>query len=269
QLIENFGEQIFHPSALKLLRKPFVYPPTIHILEDFKLSRWNDCKVEGNIHQLDVSVVAGLKVAGAAFVGNSSADFVLVPHCLGFRLQKRLQQNGWHWEKAQADMKPYFKAWTGALRRAGARALVVTSFMKSRLTYSFFNDIPFVISYLGPSDWLERNHPTFSENESKNNNKNNKNNKNNSNNNALHRGTHLKCRNKPASIADGQGPWLYPNTWSEDIVVHPPASPPMDFRTHWRDAASRDLLFSFAGGNTSCVREAVVRVWGRSKQVAG
>lgn len=255
EFVGHFAE-IFREDALEYLRAPGRYPPSLAVRR-LRTSRSEGCVTEGRLHQFEVDAEKGLtKFARSVLANSSAADFTLVPHCLGNRItrffescarlprekQRRLYKSGC-WAFVKASLEPSLRAWVGEIsRRAGPGAVVVLSLTSSRLFSKALEGIPFVIGYAGATNWLERHFPGLSAGAPPD----------------------FGCGTARSGAAHGLRSWLYPDIWPQDVVVHSPS--PFEFRRDWRPSAERPFLFSFVGQNTSCVRNLILRAWGKSRR---
>ncbi|CAE8586706.1 unnamed protein product, partial [Polarella glacialis] len=240
-LLDRF-EELFHPLARQQLKDPDIFPPKLHVLS-LTSAGFEHCRTEGYIHQLDTSGVEGLQEY-ARLVGNASeADFVLVPHCFGNIVSHEFSRTK-DWIGSRKLVGRRAKAWAGQLRQAGDKALVILTFLTSRLMFPHFADIPHVVSFTGSSDWMARHLQGFGDDEL---------------------APPWPCQKARSSGASGRAPFYYPDCWPQDVVVTLPATPPFDFATHWRPSEGRDLLAVFMGQRTSCTRVALLRLWNKTR----
>ncbi|CAK0864425.1 unnamed protein product [Prorocentrum cordatum] len=252
EYVANYDE-LFRADALEYLREPGRYPPSIAVRR-LRTSQSEGCVTEGRLHQFEVDAEMGLTKFARKIVNSSAADFTLVPHCLGNRItrffeycrllpsqkQLSLHKTGC-WAFVKDSLEPSLRAWVGEIsRRIGPGAVVVLSLTSSRLFAKALQGIPFVIGYAGATNWLARHFPSLSAGVPPD----------------------FGCGTERTRRATGQSSWMYPHVWPQDVVVQSPS--PFDYRTDWRSSAERPFLFSFVGQNTSCVRNLILRAWGKS-----
>eukprot|EP00929_Paragymnodinium_shiwhaense_P105968 TRINITY_DN71017_c0_g1_i2.p1 TRINITY_DN71017_c0_g1~~TRINITY_DN71017_c0_g1_i2.p1 ORF type:complete len:294 (-),score=28.85 TRINITY_DN71017_c0_g1_i2:2-883(-) len=240
-------EELFSQESLALLRVRDAFPPAVAIYP-LSLSGWRTCRVEGYLHALEIRAVAGVKkfasrvcdfseAAVNASCNLSDFDIVVVPHCFGNRMaelwgacnvqvEERNKPFGC-WNFAKGEYQPFFRAWVGALRRVGQKALVFLSSMTARLLSRSFAQIPRVVSYLGSSQWLDHSVHGFRVQRSR----------------QLRANRSLfqeySCGHSLTTAATGDRTFSYPGVWSGDVVVQAPGQ---FGRSLWRPAGGRDLL---------------------------